>query len=541
MRKRWIASFALSLGFLTATARAGDDPWHQPALKPTAQAAPAATLGRPVAIDDATPSPLPPLVDNQVRRTAYDGSSPPALTDSGSPRPLPVGTPSPSGNQHTWTRDDTTAPPTPSTSIGKPISSDDGSLPAPRTDTPSGYGSQLWARFTGGCGDDCGCTGGDCGGDCGGNCFGGCCPDGCCYNSGNRWYVSAEALLWWMKGDRTPPLATTGSAADAVPGALGQPGTQVLFGGSQLSSSADAGGRFQLGYWFTRDHSLGFEADYWFLGTKSNDFSASSTGNPLLFRPFTDETGAQNVELVAVPSPTGPGLNGTVTVLHKTSLWGTDANFRANLLCGSNWFIDCLYGFRAMGLDDNLGITENLNLARGVTINGTPFPTGTTFLVNDSFNTQNRFYGGQIGLDMECKTGNWIFDAKPMVALGATNQIVNINGGTTITVPGVGTTSYSGGLLAQNSNIGHYNRNAFTAVPELGVSVGYQVNDHWRLSLGYNLIYWSSVVRAGEQINTTVNRNQIPPPISTASQPAFAFQSTSFWAQGLMFSIEYKW
>ena len=129
-----------------------------------------------------------------------------------------------------------------------------------------------------------------------------------------------------MKGDRTPPLVTTGSAADAVPGRSVNRVHKCCSAAAISAPCADVGGRFQLGYWFTRDHCFGLEADYWFLGTKSNDFSASSTGSPLLFRPFTDETGAENVELVAVPSPGGQGLNGTITVLNRTSLWGTDVN-----------------------------------------------------------------------------------------------------------------------------------------------------------------------------------------------------------------------
>src|SRR5262245_9985124 len=64
-----------------------------------------------------------------------------------------------------------------------------------------------------------------------------CCPcepccDSCC---GPRLWVSAEYLLWWIKDGPFPvPLATTGSATDPTPGALGQPGTTVLFGGSNV-------------------------------------------------------------------------------------------------------------------------------------------------------------------------------------------------------------------------------------------------------------------------------------------------------------------
>jgi hypothetical protein len=433
---------------------------------------------------------------------------------------------------HTWTKEDA------ANVLGKPIAVDDNTLPPPRVDssTPSAplwthYGSKVFSGDSG-----CGCGG--CPPD---NCFSGCCENGCCYNPGNRWYLSAEALLWWMKGDRTPPLVTTGSATDAVPGALDQPGTRVLFGGNELGTGSDGGGRFLIGYWFTRDHCLGLEASFWFLGTKSSNFSATSTGDPLLFRPFTDETGAQNVELVAVPSPTGQGLNGMVDIRHRTSLWGTEMNFRSNLWCGPNWFIDGLAGFRAMGLDDDLNINESLLLVRGAVINGTTFPDGTSFFVNDRFKTTNRFYGGQVGLDMECRCRNWIFGLKTKLALGATSELAEVTGGTIINVPGQGTSNFNGGLLTQNSNIGRYNRDVFSVVPEVGVSVGYQFNEHWRASLGYNFLYWSNVARAGEQIDTVVNRNQLPPPIATADRPAFAFHGTSFWAQGITLGLEFKW
>jgi hypothetical protein len=560
MRTRWIASFALSLAFLASTARAGDDPWRLPPTK-QATAAPAVKIGKPIAVEDLVP-PRPPLVDGQVRPTAFDGTPPaannpaarPQAVDPSIPRPLPVGTPS--ANLHTWTRDDwPSGQPLASTSssssntIGKPVAADDSTLPPPRVDSSNHLGP-LWARFTslfsgGGYPTDCG----DCGncGNCAAancpaaNCFAGCCNDCGCYNSGNHWYVSAETLLWWMKGDRVPPLVTTGSATDTVPGALGQPGTRVLYGDNDLGSALALGGRFMVGYWFTCDHCLGLEGGYWFLGSKSNNFAAASTGDPLLFRPFTDETGAQNVELVAVPSPNGSGLSGAITVSSRTSLWGTEANFRSNLWCGPRWYIDGLAGFRAMGLDDNLNINEALSLARGASINGTSFPAGTSFLVSDNFRTQNRFYGGQVGLDAECRLRNWIFGVKTKVALGNTNSIVDINGGTVINVPGQGASAFNGGLLTQNSNIGHYSRDQFSVVPEIGLLIGYQFNEHWRASIGYNFLYWSSVARAGGQIDTVVNRNQLPPPVSAADRPAFMFHNTDFWAQGITFGIEFKW
>src|SRR5437879_5413244 len=51
-----------------------------------------------------------------------------------------------------------------------------------------------------------------------------------CGPAGRAW-VRGEYLLWWLRDSAPPPLVTTGPASAQVPGALGQPGTVVLFGG----------------------------------------------------------------------------------------------------------------------------------------------------------------------------------------------------------------------------------------------------------------------------------------------------------------------
>src|SRR5262245_1149989 len=50
-----------------------------------------------------------------------------------------------------------------------------------------------------------------------------------------KWWVGVHYLMGWMRqGPLGVPLVTTGSVADAVPGAIGQPGTVVLFGDSKI-------------------------------------------------------------------------------------------------------------------------------------------------------------------------------------------------------------------------------------------------------------------------------------------------------------------
>src|SRR5438128_2042237 len=79
-------------------------------------------------------------------------------------------------------------------------------------------------------------------------------------DDGNRWYASAEYLLWWTKASPTPILVTTGDPRDgAFAGALGRSGTLPLFGDQDVGIDPHSGGRLNFGYWFTDDHCIGLD------------------------------------------------------------------------------------------------------------------------------------------------------------------------------------------------------------------------------------------------------------------------------------------
>ena len=105
-------------------------------------------------------------------------------------------------------------------------------------------------------------------------------------------------------------------------------------------------------------------------------------------------------------------------------------------------------------------------------------------------------------------------------------------------------TDRTGGLLAQRTNIGTYERNQFTMVPELGATVGYQITRRLRATAGYSLIYMGNVVRPGDQVDLNVNPNLLPPenvPFSGALRPQFHFVETDYCIQGLNFGGEFRW
>jgi hypothetical protein len=548
------------------------DSAHKP--QPAAEdATPAVTLDHPVAIRDNGP-----MVDNQVQPTGlFNGRSNDALAYSPTPaftvaRPMPVGpalqstpVPTPPGTlsvtpsvpdvPYTWQQ-----PPSPTPLAPTPLTPQS---PTTTTIIPSPNGFPLQGPAPGpvmGPAIDGGPIGHPVSDGCIGDCCGGCCPESCCapgccdgcgcgcggwggfggFGSGccfgNRIYGSAEYLLWFLRGQPLPPLVTTGPINANPPGALGQPGTVILWGNNSVENNPVSGGRFRLGYWLNDQHGLGIEGGFFFLGESINNFSTSSSGTPFLGRPFFNAlTGLQDVEAVAAPS----GLAGTIAATNRTRLWGVEANLRRNLCCGCNWFIDGLVGWRMLNLTESLNVQENLTI---VNSSNPSLPVGSTFVVADNFHTQNLFNGGQIGGIGEYRLGRWIFDVRSTVALGVTQQVVDIFGTTLSQAPGSPATLSTGGLLAQTSNIGRHVHDQFSVVPEVGINVGYQFTNHIRGFVGYNFLYWSSVARPGNQVDLGVNPNLIPPQVPGGPQrPAYATHGSDFWAQGIQFGLDIRW
>ena len=168
------------------------------------------------------------------------------------------------------------------------------------------------------------------------------------------------------------------------------------------------------------------------------------------------------------------------------------------------------------------------------------------FLVNDSFTSRNAFNGVEFGTAMQTYRGRWSLELLSKMAMGNNSEIVNINGSTDTTQNGV-TTHSIGGLLAQPSNIGHYQRNVFAVVPQLNANLTYQLTPRLRAVAGYSFIYWSRVARAGDQIDLDVNSNLLPNhppvtgPIGDTRHPQFVFHDTNFWAQGINVGLDYRW
>jgi hypothetical protein len=363
-------------------------------------------------------------------------------------------------------------------------------------------------------------------------------------------WFSAEYLLWWTSAAPNPvPLVTTfpaGTAAlpgFALPGAIGGPGTQFVFGGESIDTGDRSGGRFTLGGWLNPQQTVGLEGSYFFIARRAvtQTVSSDAGGSPFLGMPFFDAGSAtEKVFNIASPGTVAGGAVLTVT----SQLQGADLNALVKVPKNDPWRLDALVGVRYLNLSERLTFAQN-----GAGLPGSR-NAGVVSSAVDDFTTHNNFYGGQIGARGEARLGILFLSATAKVALGDMNEVVRISGSTLanesggVLVPTAQTTV--GGFFTQRSNIGRYSRDEVCVVPEVDISPGVQLAQWARLFVGYTFLYASDVARPGTQIDHQINLSQQaafrPGGILVGpARPAFSFSGSDYWAQGLNFGLQLRY
>jgi hypothetical protein len=343
-----------------------------------------------------------------------------------------------------------------------------------------------------------------------------------------RLWVEASALCWWIKdGPVRFPLVTTGDPVDPLAGALGRPGTRVLFGGSDLDYGEARGFRLAVGGWLPGS-PVGAEAGAFWLDTTDVSFVAASNGlgMPALYLPsFNALAGTEGRLVVADPVA---GFAGSAAVQSTSRLWGWDANALFAIAHGGE--VALLAGFRYADLTEALTVS---NGSRDLLL-----LTQTDMV--DRFGTSNRFYGGQVGLRAAADYGRWSLRATAKLAVGYTHETIDASGRTT-----QGASTFTGAFFAQPTNIGRRTNNEFSALTELGLRAGCQVCGCLRAFAGYDWLCWTRVARPADQIDRATNPTQSPVfgagSLAGPARPTGLIGSDSFWAQGFSAGLEFRY
>jgi Putative beta barrel porin-7 (BBP7) len=369
---------------------------------------------------------------------------------------------------------------------------------------------------------------------------------------GRVWFGS-EYLLWQTSGMYLPPLVTSNplNTSAQTAGVIGVPSTQVLLGNQYILDGANSGIRFGGGFRLCEWAAL--EGDYFQLFGQEASFNYDASLGVILGRPFINLAPLQDpvrydTQLIHFP----PTVTGNLRISAASDFFGAGGRLRLSLLrncclpcnpcnsCDSGCKSSCdtftaccppCVGLQAFNL--TLGY-RHLNLKDHLRIDETVIAAGDRFEIYDEFRAQSAFHGFEFGLDTAycCHLVN--FGGFGRIAAGMTTNDIHI-GGQTIDVINNVTTTRVGGILAQSSNSGDYQRNVASFVAETGLNLNARITSRISARAGYSVLYWGNVARAGDQIDLHVNPDLFPPatavPGTIGAQPTFKLND--YFAHGL--------
>jgi hypothetical protein len=342
-----------------------------------------------------------------------------------------------------------------------------------------------------------------------------------------RYWVGAEYLAYWVKNAPLPFSLVTGDPAN--------PTQEVL--NSDQGFGMFSGFRVGLGAWLDPYNNLGLEGNFFALQqrTRTVGVSSDAAGNPTLALAFTNQTpGAVGDTLMPIASP--DAFAGSVLMASTLQLWGAEANSVLSWVQGGGFELLGLAGFRYVDLRENLLLS---------TVSSDLLTAPNTVLSqSDQFNTRNQFYGGQIGGRINWQNERFSLDLTGKVAIGMTHQTVDIQGYSTQTGPGGVNGTFPGGLFTQPSNIGRYSADHFSWIPDVELKLSVFITSQLQAFVGYDFMYWSQVVRPGNQVDSNINLSQSAVlgngALSGPAYPMPLFNRSDFWAQGLNVGLEFR-
>jgi hypothetical protein len=361
-----------------------------------------------------------------------------------------------------------------------------------------------------------------------------------------RIWVGGDFDLWWFKNNPLAvPLVTT-TSTPAVPGSsaniLGvDPNARVVIGPDQMDQNPSNGARVWLGGWFDDRRMLGLEVVGMWVESPSTvrGVRSNAAGSPIYSRPVTIAGDGPSVYDMSFPVFVAGGFN----VESHQFLRGVEANFVGFLVGREDFYFDIIAGARFLNFEDTLDMRYQATTLVPMPAFGTNLlPVGTVVNSTDSYHAVNNFYGGQIGGRLEKTFGRLSLTLVGKLALGVNDMAVNVNG---VTSRSDTQAVYSGGMLANASNMGRLTESRFAAIPEANLAIGWWLTPNFRFKVGYNVMYISDVVRAGSQVSNVVNPAAVPVdpmygfvPVVRSPLP---LQRTDFWAEGITFGIDFRY
>ena len=356
-----------------------------------------------------------------------------------------------------------------------------------------------------------------------------------------RVWTRLEFLLWATTGQNVYPGITSSPPGTPLnfAGIIPNPGTEVLFPRDRANNEFRGGFRLTSGIWLDDTQTTGLEGDFFFVNTskKGLTVASDSNGNQILARPFINaQTGGPAAIVAAFPGVArrarrprrelgGRRWREPAHRHRRRPLQPVRPHPRAT--ASSAFTTRC----RSNRTRPRSSLSPAFHSPRERRCSTGSIPRiSSTGPSSASAASADRASGSSSG--------------RTTVAFGGVKQVVITDGRTVITpASGLPQVTFQG-LYAQSSNIGMRERTWFAILPEITLRLGVQFSESTRFYFGYNWMYLSSVVRAGDQIDVRVNPDFLPggPAVVTGPQlPNLRTpQKTDFWMQGVNFGMEIR-
>jgi hypothetical protein len=377
----------------------------------------------------------------------------------------------------------------------------------------------------------------------------------------SRLYGGIEYLHWWVKNaPLSVPLVSTGPVANKEGFLInsnstilyGAPFSPAVGGNDSQSFPGFSGARLTVGYWLDDQQRYAVEASGFLLQSRTTTFQVrgDSNGSPGLRIPVfnsipyapggrCDQSNPTTCLIPqtedGVPVSIPNELTGSATVTNSLQLGEFDLTGVIPLYRNAAWQISGLAGGTFLQLNESLNLTTTL--AGVSTSNAFAGQSGMTV---DEFKTRNRFYGATVGVRGRYSYGPMFIEGTGRLSLGASQEVLTVNGGYVDFGAQFANSSGPYGIFAMPANEGKFTQVNFAVVPAVQVKVGYNLTPSIALTVGYDFLYDSSVIRPGDQIDRSIPKGQTYQQDGTSpslTSPARLFRTTGFFAQGISIGV----
>ena len=347
-------------------------------------------------------------------------------------------------------------------------------------------------------------------------------------------WVRFEYLNLSVKSATLPaPLATTGGSAGQ--GRLNAPDTTILLG-EPPGFGVVPGGRLTVGGWAGGEEEiLGGEFTAFVTALRATHFNVASQGAdaPLLAVPFANVTpnGVHESSLVVAQAGVRSGQIGLDDAMVLGGMECSALLSLTDFVPGDRIRLNLLGGIGFFVLNERMHFVSNSVDTLGVAT-----------AHSDVFLTENAFFGGDFGARGSFRWRRFLIDLTGRSGVGVNTPTVAIAGqnGLPFYLPRPNHLAPEG-FFAQPSNVGRFwAHNSFAVVPNAQFHVGYDLTQRLRLTVGYEALLWTRVLRAGDQLDRAINLSQATGPLVGPASPAAQAKSSTFWAQGFTTGLQWN-